>query len=1179
MDRITRFSLRNAAAIVILVILVTFGGVYSTMQLPREAMPDVNIPVITVVTVYPGAGPGDIYNDITEPVEDALRGVEGIEDIFGTSGDSVSVVVTQFSFSQDMEEAKRLVEETIGRVDLPDGAADPTVSRISFGSSPIVKLALSSETTSTEALHRAAKSDIVPALQGLPGVGEARLASESQKAVRIQFDAEKLKDKNLTVDAVVQQLQAANLSFPVGSVQMGEQNKPVRVTGRISSLDDLGDVRIAVFPDQSALLGDAFAQFGEGFGAIGDALGSLGGAVGRLGGAVGRLGTGMGDMGMSLGTQIGLVAAAQDVQGQILDAKVALAEANNVLRDSSATPAEIAQATAAKAQLEGVIPQLEAALAGIEQRLLAAQKAAAAGASAATPPSGRDSLPKNGSSAPSFDLDAEPADPEITLVKLSEVADISYAAGDAEVISRINGEPAVFIDILKTQDGNTVAVSESVRSELDTLIPSIPEIAEVTYVYDQSVGINASVEGMAREGLLGAFFATVVIALFLRNLRASIIAVVSIPLSLLIAMLLLGRADVTLNIMTLGGLTVAVGRVVDDSIVVIENIFRHVQRGDERTPELVRKATGEVASAITSSTLTTVAVFVPLAFVTGVIGKIFMPFALTVGLALLASLLVALTVVPLMAKWTLLGAKVPVHDSKEGRIALQYRRLLKWSLDHKAIVLSSAGVLLLASLALIPIIGTGFVPETKEKYLTVSVEYPQGTVADSIDAKVTEVEAILHAAEDVEIYQTTVGSSEGAFDLMSGGRGSNVGRVFVKLDADADVIENTRSLRAAFDGLEEPGVNILIERLEVSGSSGGLEVYVLGPDIETIREAAATVTDALADNDGLENVKNNLGESQPEISVTVDQEKAAKQGLFAGSIAGTIRSFLAEQDLGTISVDGDRVPLRYELALDPVDRVEDLAKTELRTPLGESIELRSVADVAEVDGPVAIYTREGSEYAAVSGAFTVRDTGAVINEARAEIDDLDLPEGVEISIGGQAEQMSEAFNQLGMAMLIAVGAVYLVMIVAFGEAIAPLAIMFSLPLAIIGGLVGLLITGLPLDMPAMIGALMLIGIVVTNAIVLVDRVQQKRRDGLVIRDALLEAGTTRMRPILMTAISTICALTPLGIGLSEGSLVSQSLAVIVIGGLTTSTLLTLIIVPVAFELMERVKDRVFAARQ
>ncbi|TLM88536.1 MAG: efflux RND transporter permease subunit, partial [Actinobacteria bacterium] len=383
--------------------------------------------------------------------------------------------------------------------------------------------------------------------------------------------------------------------------------------------------------------------------------------------------------------------------------------------------------------------------------------------------------------------------------------------------TRANGRPAALINIVKTADANTVDVSDGVKKILPELEPGLPGRAKFVTVYDASKSINASIEGMLREGLLGALFAVIVIMIFLRNGRATLIAAVSIPLSVVTAMVLLKQIGVTLNVMTLGGLTVAIGRVVDDSIVVIENIFRHLQRGDARTSETIRVAAKEVTGAITSSTLTTVAVFLPLGLVTGVIGKIFLPFALTVAIALLASLLVAVSVVPLMAKWMLLSAKVP-EEHAEGRVMRAYRRALDWSLAHRWIVVASATALFVASLALVPMIGTGFVPEAKEKYITIEVKYPEGTKATEVDKTVKQIEKMILAdKKNFELYEVTVGGSN-EFSMSGSSGGTNKASLMARLNTGADTNALIEKLRKASVPLEKNGAQITYSRVDASGT-------------------------------------------------------------------------------------------------------------------------------------------------------------------------------------------------------------------------------------------------------------------------------------------------------------------------------------------------------------------------
>lgn len=1174
MDWITRFSLKNSAAVVLVSLLVTAGGLWSASQLKKETMPDVNIPVVAIVVPYPGAAPGDVYSDVTEPLEKALQGVSGIEEISAQSGDSVSMVVAQFSFSQDMEKAEADIAKVLDAVTLPDNAMDPNISRISFGSAPILKLAIIGDGGRGDALRTHVREEVIPALQGVEGVGEARLAADAPAEIRIELDAQALKDEGLTADSVIQQLQASNLSFPVGAVDLGSSTQPVRVGGSIASVKDMENFRVAVYPNQNEIMGEAFSQIGEGMAGLGQAVGGLAQGMGKgfsaLGEGMGQLGSATGEVGM----QAGMINGMQQLQAQVYTLKYdtlpALKSAASAM--STDTP-EYAQL---QEQISGIeeqaIPGLQAAIGGLQTQVDSSQQRLMSSAGASAPSSGS-GLSAGGMKMPASSGGSAPT-AKIGMVKLKDVATVTYAPRAGTVGSRANGRPAALIDIVKTQDANTVDVSEQVLAEIEKLNKELPSGTTVETVYDASTGINASVRGMLREGLLGALFAVIVILLFLRNWRATIIATVSIPLSVLIAMVFLRYSGVTLNVMTLGGMTVAIGRVVDDSIVVIENIFRHMQRGDERNPEMVRAATREVSAAITSSTLTTVAVFIPLGLVTGVIGKIFQPFAITVALALLASLLVAVTIVPLMAKWFLLKAKVPAEHVGESKGIRGYRRALVWALDHRLAVVAGSAVLLAGSIALMPLIGTGFVPETEEKYLQVEVEYPEGTKSELVDKTVRQVEGVLAQQKEVELYQSTVGASTTSVSMSGGLGGSNKAVTFVRLDRKADMEAAVDRLVSQTKRFATDEARIVVQRVDSSGTNSALDIIVTGDSLDDIRKASSQVEDAMKDTAGLTNVSSNLGQSRKQLVVDVDQYKAAKYGMNAAMVAGTVRGFVAEQTAGSIKVAGQPTDIVYALALDPVKKAEEMRELELTTPLGKTIALKKIASVEETGSPIAILTRGGEQYAAVSGRITERDSGAVIKTVTAKIETLTLPKGIKTETSGAAEQMNESFSQLGVAMLVAIGAVYLVMILAFGEAVAPLAIMMSLPLAVVGGLVGLLIAGVPMDIPAMIGALMLIGIVVANAIVLIDRVQQKRVTGMSRREALIEAGSTRMRPILMTAVSTISALAPLAAGFSEGALISQSLAVIVIGGLTSSTILTLIVVPVAYDLLEGAKERI-----
>ncbi len=641
MDRITRFSLKNGAAIVIIAILVMVGGLWSAANLRKESMPDVNIPVVAVVTPYPGAAPADVYDNVTEPLEKALRGVAGVKKVSAQSNDSVSMVVAEFSYSQDMEKAETDVTKAITGIKLPENSVKPTVSRISFGSSPVLKIAVMSDEKHAEGLRASVREDVLPALKGVEGVGDARLAADAPYAVRIQLDPKKLKKKGLTAESVVQQLQAANLSFPVGAVDLGKTQEPIRVGGTMDSVKDIKNFKVAVYPNQNAMMGEAFAQIGQGMGALGKAVGGLAQGMGSgfsaVGQGMGALGAGVGQVGQATGQvamQAGLINGIQQIEGQMYSLKY------DTLPALKAAASQVPSGTPQYAQLQGQIAydrgcrdprhaEDRQGHAVPDHRLAAAAREAVE-----EPAEGPDRVASSGMRMPSGGMSMpvlrrpRGLTPKITTVKLSEVAKVTYGPADGSVGSRANGQPGRAHRRHQVAGRQHGAGDRRRSARRWTRSPrDLPGDAKVEYVYDAATGINASIEGMLREGVLGAIFAVIVILLFLRNWRATLIATVSIPLSILIAMAALGGTGITLNVMTLGGLTVAIGRVVDDAIVVIENIFRHLQEGAPRDAETIRKATAEVSSAITSSTLTTVAVFVPLGLVSGIIGKIFQPFA------------------------------------------------------------------------------------------------------------------------------------------------------------------------------------------------------------------------------------------------------------------------------------------------------------------------------------------------------------------------------------------------------------------------------------------------------------------------------------------------------------------------------------------------------------------------
>jgi multidrug efflux pump subunit AcrB len=1159
MNWLTRFSLKNTAAVLIIAVLIAFGGSYSAIGLKKETMPDVNIPIIAIITPYPGAAPDDIKDLVSEPLSKSLSGIPGLKDISTTSSDNISAIVAQFDYSANLDDAKQKIEDAVKNVKLPDGVVTPEVTRISFGSFPILKVSLSNKHLSDAELEKQVRENIVSNLTTVAGVGQVNVSTQRDSGVYVRLLPDKLKEKGITFQQVQQQLQGNNMSFPITSLTIGDQSKPVRLSGKITSADDVRNLLIPIFPDSQKAMANTFSQIGKG-------VSDLGQAVGQLGQSVGQLGQGMAGMNQALSAQIQLVSAIGDTQNQLTDAKFALQQQNVILTNPSSTAEEKAKSQQTILQLSKQIQIGQTALSAMQQQLKTLQEAMK---NTGSQNGQQQQQQKQKSATVENQTPAANNDQSIQLVALKDIAEIKTGSENATAISRTNGAPSVVLDIIKTQDSNTVDVADGVKTQLAKLKGDLPKGTDVTVVFDQSTAVKQSIDGMLKEGILGAIFACIVILLFLRNVRSTLISVISIPLSILIAMLFLKQLNITLNVMTLGGLAVAVGRVVDDSIVVIENTYRQIMKTKDRDTNVILLGVKEVASAITSSTLTTMAVFLPLGLVSGMIGKIFLPFALTVVFSLLASLIVAVTVVPLLAKLFLLKQKNLAHEhTGNGKLKKKYQTTLSWALDHKLIVSIGSILLLIGSLSLIPLIGTGFIPQSKDKYVNVDVTYPVGTTLKTTDETVKKVESLLTKEKNIDFYQTTIGSAKGSLNTSGKISGTNSGTIFVKLSDNADVEATVKKLQKEVNPLTNDQAKIQVTQMNPNGgNNNNVEVTVTGSNLGEVKEATNILTKQFNKITDVSDIENNLSESKPQININVKKDAAAAEGLTTTQIMGSVQQLLTDQKVTTFKTGKDQVDVNLGLKIDPPSKIEDISSLEIKTTMGKTLHLSDVADIQEVQGPVSIQEKNGEQYATITLSSKSNDVGSITKQVTSQLKDVKLPGTVKASIGGVSSQMNEGFSQLGMALLVAIGAVYLVMVIAFGEAKAPFTILFALPLAIIGGLVGLFITGKVLDMPAMIGALMLVGIAVTNAIVLVDRVQQQRKKGLSIREALLEAGATRLRPILMTAIATICALLPMSLGMSEGALLSQSLAIVVIGGLTTSTFLTLIVVPVVYELI------------
>ena len=1163
MVRLTRLSLVHRTVVVLLSVLMAGVGVYATLSLKQELLPAMDIGEGSVTSAYPGSSPEVVETEVGKPIADAVKGVVGVTKVTSESSSGMSQVSVEWGYGHSTEEMANKLRSAVDTVEasLPDGV-EPSVSAGSTESLPVVQLALSSD-DSLDELSRKVTDVVVPELKSVQGVRDVTVAGKEEHEIVVTYDQAKL-DKYGVDPASISQLFTENsAALPSGTLRTGTANIDVQTGESYSTADEVADLMV------------------------------------------------------------------------------------------------------------------------------------------------------QGTDNP---------------VRLGDFASVKEQPVDKLTLSRVEGRDALTVSVTKLADANTVAVAHDVTDKLEDLKKQLGGNAEFVTVFDQSPFIVQSIHDLSVEGSIGLAMAILTILFFLRSIRPTLITAISIPLSLLIAMIALWISDYTLNLLTLGALTVAIGRVVDDSIVVIENMKRHQDRGESGVGSII-DAVKEVAGAVTSSTLTTVAVFLPIGLVGGQAGAIFRPFAVAVTVALIASLVVSLTVVPVFASWFMSArphamrpATSEEQEQTESRLQRGYLPLLNWTLGHRLLTVGIAAAMFAGTLALVPLLKTEYLGSLGDESLEISMELPAGRSLEETDRAAAKIERLLADEPVVRTYSTTIGGVSSGFSESQAD--TNEAALTVSLKTGSDPKATAVRLRKDIATLGSE-----VGKVEVSvgagpGSSSGMTVYAEGTDYERLKAASEQVVEVMERVPGLIAVTSDLDANREMLSIRVHDQAAADMGMTRTTISQAIARSVRGESIGTVA-EGDttldvylrsREPVRSldelrdvmipvtqlmdadtkEAASDRVeawsdrvsddqeddeadeyeDQVEDLKDTrasareeadqlrrslaearedlaqlrrdlaraqaspnssdpevtaailrltgqvsaatdrveELSSAVGEAdagsssaddqleeledsrsesleaqeeqdaiadaqeaasdarakpVPLRTVADVDTIRAPSTITRVNGVRTATISADVESADLGATTAQLQGEIDKLALPEGVALRIGGVSEQQSESFTQLGLAMAAAIAVVYLIMVATFSSLLLPLLLLVSIPFAATGALGLSLLTDTPVGIASMIGLLMLIGIVVTNAIVLIDLINQKRKAGAGVGEAIRAGASLRLRPIVMTALATIFALIPMSLGLTGGGVfISKPLAIVVIGGLFSSTLLTLVLVPVLYDLLE-----------
>ncbi|MDG5788961.1 efflux RND transporter permease subunit [Evansella sp. AB-P1] len=1006
---ITKFSIKRPVFTIVTMILFLLLGTISLTNIPLKLMPDIDPPIGAVVTSYQNAGPEEVLEKVSKPMEGSLSTVPGLNNISSISMEGASMTILEFSWATSMDDIENDIISRMNQTQLPDGAGSPNFLKFDPSQMPIIQLSLSSDEENFDELA----DDLALELSKLNGIASIDITGQALDEIVVELDQYALEENGLDQSDVVSMIQAHNVTSPGGMVESNDLQYTTRVLFEMTSLEDIENTVLTINPE---------------------------------------------------------------------------------------TGEEVTVADVASVEL----------------------------------------LPENTGS-----------------------------------ITRTNQEPAIMMSVQQQADGNLAQISTAFNERLDELLDENKyRDIEVAVLFDQGEYVQEAISSVSLALIVGGLFAILVLFAFLRSIKTPLIVGIAIPFSVIVTFVLLYFTNLSLNIMTLGGLALGIGMLVDNSIVVIENIYRHLSmKKDPKTAAF--DGTKEVGGAITASTLTTISVFLPVVFISGIVGDIFMEFALTVSFSLLASLAVALTVVPMIASRLLKTPKENIEEKRQRSKFIEVvSKSIKWSLKHRFAVLTITFLLLVAGAVGISQVGMEFIPDTDEGFFQIDVEMERGTPLEDTLTAVESIEEILDDERDILNFMSTIGSG-GAEAALFGGSGSHEASIFVAMvplaDRTISTIDFADSIRRDLErAAPDAEVSLQLDAM-MGGAPNTVTFNVTDADPQRLEEVAFDITEEFEDISEFHEVTNDLTDTVTEIQFLVDEEASRQYGFVPAQIAQMINQKMNgafATQIVTEENDIYEVHVRYgEEFTRNIDDVENLL---LRSQTGEYVELSEVVDVVEGEGPVTI-NRINQES---SVQFTLHygsqyNLGEMSRLVQTTIDDMDIPAESSVTYTGDQQMMEDAMSDLILALILALVFVYLVLAAQFESFKYPLVIMFSVPLVIIGVTLGLTITLTPLSIMAFIGLIVLAGIVVNNAIVLVDYINKRKEAGLRSYDAIVEGVKDRARPILMTSITTILGLVPLALGMGEGAEIQQPMAITVIGGLISSTFLTLIFIPVIYSFMDR----------
>ena len=1239
---LSKFSIKKPFTILVAVVIVIVFGVIALTKMTPDLFPKINTPYVIVMTTYPGASPEEAESEITKPMEQQLATLSNIKNVTSVSAANYSMIQLEFSDSVNMDSVSVDIRDKIDQIEgvLPDTAGTPVVMKISMDMMPVVTAAVGMDDKSSGEVSQFTKDNLQSQLEGVEGVASVSAMGMVDDNVQIVLSQDKIDAVNSKVAAAINsqmgdaegQMKSGMAAAKKGKKQIQDGKKAVK-DGQSQAAKQLAATKTKLQESRDQLV--SLKQNGPAIKALYEQYKKY------------KDDPIMGPQIESQLKALGIDPSSLDqLVPQIDQADAQLKQIDKALEDLDAQGSAMnfelgskyADLTSAEGTVESTVNQLQSALSQLQSSKEAAlasadmtgvitmqNVSAILSAQNFSMPAGyitdgkAEVLVSVGDKIKDkdeledlilFDMGIDGLDP----IRLCDVATVSYTDDDAETYAKINGNNGVLLSFTKQSSYATADVSENITDKFAQLEKEYKDDGlSFTTLYDQGDYIHIVINSVLQNLLLGAILAIVILLVFLRDLRPTLITAVSIPLSVIFAIVLMYFSGVTLNMISLAGLAIGVGMLVDNSIVVVENIYRLRSMGYSRVQAAVSGAV-QVAGAITASTLTTICVFVPIIFVDGMTRDIFTDLALTVAYSLLASLLIALTLVPAMAKGLLKKETRLTVLSQTGRFMDKYRAAVRWALCHKAIVLIAAVVLLVGSSGLALMRGLSFMPSMSTPQISATIQMPKESTlketSDTTDKIVKEIRKV----DGVETTGAMLSSDTAGMMGMSG-MSQDVTSTMVYIIMDEDKADNGKIIAKKLDKLAKKYNCEIVTSADMDMSSmmggSGVQIKLYSEDLKQLRTAGVAVERKLKDMKSLEDVSTIDEDSSKELHVVVNKNQAMKYGLTVAQVYQQISAKLTKESAATtLSENGSSMDVVVENSTSEAFTREDLENMKLKAsgsagssgaaggsgsaaafggsmsgasgssaggasssmPSGSSeVKLSSIADIQTTASLSEI--NHDNQKRSLSVTASVKD-GYNITHVNSDVQKMIkkeklIPSGVKVDYGGENEEIMHSMKQMMLMLLVGFILVYLVMVAQFQSLRSPFIVIFTIPLAFTGGMLALLICGQDVSVVSMMGFVMLMGVVVNNAIVLVDCINRFRLEGMDMKSAVIEAGAVRMRPVLMTAITTILGLLPLAIGLGTGAEMMQPVAIVCIGGLLYATLTTLVVIPIMYRVFAK----------